>query len=98
MGSIIQITLIQASVLKSACTLTHLYHRQSLSWNSWLPLWVWQTMDLQHASRMNYGPTWICQSSEEGHSITWTQAGHPKQIVEISYAWIKISIADITVV
>jgi hypothetical protein len=30
--------------------------------------------------------------------ITWTQAEHQKQFVEISYARIGLSIADITVV
>jgi hypothetical protein len=40
----------------------------------------------------------IYHSSEEGRLITWTQAGHQEQFVEISYARMGIFIADITVV
>jgi hypothetical protein len=55
-------------------------------------------MDSQQASPMNQiGPTTICLSSEDGRFIMWTQAGR-EQFVEISYAQIKLSIADITVV
>jgi hypothetical protein len=42
---------------------------------------------------MDHGPTAICNSSEEGCIITWTQAGH--LFVRISYAQIGLSIADI---
>jgi hypothetical protein len=55
-------------------------------------------MDSQHAHTTNHGPTAIHHSSEEGRFITWTQAGYQKQFVEESYAQIRLSIADITVV
>jgi hypothetical protein len=42
---------------------------------------------------MNHGPTAICHSSEEDPFITWTQAGHQKQSVEISYMGIGLYIA-----
>jgi hypothetical protein len=57
-----------------------------------------ETMDSQHASTMNHRPKVICHSSEEGRFITWTQAGHQKQFMEISYIRIKLSTADINVV
>jgi hypothetical protein len=33
----------------------------------------------------------------KGRFIMWTQAGHQKQFEEISYVWIGLSTADITV-
>jgi hypothetical protein len=47
---------------------------------------------------MNHRPTAICHSSEEGYFNTWTIAGHQKQFSEISFARIKLSLAEKTVV
>jgi hypothetical protein len=56
------------------------------------------TMDSQQTSRMNHGWTVISYSSEEGHFISWTQAGHQKQFMEINYVRIGLFMANLTVV
>jgi hypothetical protein len=44
-----------------------------------------QNINSQHASMINHSPTLISHSLEEGRFITRTEAGHHKQLMEISY-------------
>jgi hypothetical protein len=88
-------------VLRSASTLNHLTdHRQvskldQLATIQLLAIYTHRQMDSQQASQMNQiGPTTIRHSSEDGRIITLAQAGS-EQFVEISYAPIKCSTADI---
>jgi hypothetical protein len=85
---------------RSACTLIRIKDVDNLyagpvgyrpvRGNKYPPTKIFMT---QHASTMNHGPTAICHSSEEGYFIMWTQTGHP--FMRISYAQIRLSIADI---